>query len=280
MLLYIFGLHTDLQFTVENQTVSVRHKDRPRRDSDQIPRGRFGHAMISFEDLIILYGGEFTDGSLSDELWIYDVTSELWSLVNAVGVRPPPLAKHTLTNVGNGMVVVFGGSRPFGEFSSDMYRINVTSPLKMWERVRFRGGEHSELRVVGHTTVYHEQSDSLLVFGGIAVNMAKFSVLSDRLFVFDFGKSYWSEVSYPRGEHYDEFVPMKRAFHSANVIGEYMVVSGGYSHHHNQEETCYDSRVYLYHLGCHTWVSPSVLKTSATSAAPGEKFRPEYHLGL
>jgi hypothetical protein len=132
---------SDLQFTVDNQTVSVRHKEeRPRREASSdlapFPRGRFGHAMTFVEpDLIVLHGGEFTDGSLSDELWIYNLTSETWSLVTANGVRPPPLAKHTLTNVGNGSVVVFGGSRPFGEFSSKMYRINVTSPVKIWEKV-------------------------------------------------------------------------------------------------------------------------------------------------
>jgi len=37
------------------------------------------------------------------------------------------------------------------------------------------------------------------------------------------------------------------------------VVFGGYSHHHNEEEICYDNQLYLYHLGCNTWVSHEIL---------------------
>lgn len=45
-----------------------------------------------------------------------------------------------------------------------------------------------------------------------------------------------------------------------------MVVFGGYSHRHNKEEICYDNQMYLYHLGCHTWVSPDVLGHTPPSA--------------
>jgi len=43
------------------------------------------------------------------------------------------------------------------------------------------------------------------------------------------------------------------------MTGNYLVVFGGYSHRHNKEEICYDNQMYLYHLGCHTWVSHEVL---------------------
>jgi len=43
------------------------------------------------------------------------------------------------------------------------------------------------------------------------------------------------------------------------MIGNYLVVFGGYSHRHNKEEICYDNQMYLYHLGCHAWVSHDVL---------------------
>lgn len=43
------------------------------------------------------------------------------------------------------------------------------------------------------------------------------------------------------------------------MTGNYLVVFGGYSHRHNKEEICYDNQMYLYHLGCHAWVSHDVL---------------------
>ena len=41
-----------------------------------------------------------------------------------------------------------------------------------------------------------------------------------------------------------------------------MVVYGGYMHKHKEEEKCYDDQVYIYHLGCHIWMSHQV--TSST----------------
>lgn len=38
-----------------------------------------------------------------------------------------------------------------------------------------------------------------------------------------------------------------------------MVIFGGYTHRHNKEEICYDNQLYLYHLGCHTWISNDIL---------------------
>ena len=34
-----------------------------------------------------------------------------------------------------------------------------------------------------------------------------------------------------------------------------MLVFGGYIHRHKEEEKCYDTKIYLYHLKCHVWVS-------------------------
>lgn len=46
------------------------------------------------------------------------------------------------------------------------------------------------------------------------------------------------------------------------IAGNYLVVFGGYSHRHNKEEICYDNQMYLYHLGCHAWVSHDILNIS------------------
>lgn len=46
----------------------------------------------------------------------------------------------------------------------------------------------------------------------------------------------------------------ERAYHSTKVLGNYMIVFGGYSHHHNDVEACHDDRLYFFHLGCHVWV--------------------------
>ena len=131
--------------------------------------------------------------------------------------------------------------------------------------------------------VYHSESHSLVVYGGILADAARFSKLSDRLFIFNLEQLHWAELLYPRGTLPDLHIPLERAFHGAVLMGSYMVVFGGYTHKHNREEICYDSGkryrivlvnnytfntkcffflqtgLYFYHLGCHTWVSHHVL---------------------
>lgn len=119
-----------------------------------------------------------------------------------------------------------------------------------------------DVRVVAHSTVYHEASKSLLVYGGIKAGIARFSKLSDRMFAFHLEEKHWAEIHYTRGHLRENFVPSERAFHTANVLGNYLVVFGGYSHRHNKDEICYDNQMYLYHLGCHIWVNPEILGKS------------------
>lgn len=107
--------------------------------------------------------------------------------------------------------------------------------------------------------VYHSDSDSLIVYGGIMADAARFSKLSDRLFAFNLNQLHWTELVYPRGMLPDLHIPLERAFHGMVLMGSYLVIFGGYTHKHNREEICYDSGLYFYHLGCHTWVSHHVL---------------------
>lgn len=128
-----------------------------------------------------------------------------------------------------------------------------------------------DVRIVAHTTVYHEASNSLIVYGGIAASVARFSKISDRIFVFQLDERHWAEILYPRAANKDHYIPRERAFHTSTIIGNYMIVFGGYTHRHNKEEICYDNQMYLYHLGCHTWVKQDVLGAMSESQYPKQQ---------
>ncbi|KAI5704557.1 hypothetical protein M8J75_006637 [Diaphorina citri] len=207
------------------------------------PAPRFEHAACRYPGGFLLYGGKLSDGRLSNELWLYNVTSRTWSLrAQSSLVTPPALSKHTLTYAPDTDVVTFpvGGD-------------------EQWQELIPRGGQVLDFRVTAHSTVYDVYSKSLLVYGGILTQVARFSKISDKLFIFNVESRHYSEVSYPRAESRDTYVPRERAFHSATIVGNYMVIFGGYTHRHNQEEICYDNQMYLYHLGCHTWVNDDIL---------------------
>ncbi|XP_063697443.1 multiple epidermal growth factor-like domains protein 8 [Culicoides brevitarsis] len=237
------------------------------------PSARHGHAASNVEDGFVIYGGKTSSGHLSDELWLYNISSNnRWSLraLNSL-VKPPALVRHTLTYA-NGFLYLFGGSTSSGDFSSRMFKIRISrnSSEEQWQEVKCRGGKSLDVRVVAHTTVYYEPLNSLIVYGGITTGVARFSKLSDRMFAFNLETQFWAEILYPRTYLRDTFVPRERAFHTSVVSGNYLIVFGGYSHRHNKEEICYDNTIYLYHLGCHTWTSPEILGQS-TNHSPKEQ---------
>ncbi|KAK0091776.1 hypothetical protein PV326_002712 [Microctonus aethiopoides] len=232
------------------------------------PSPRYGHAACKYTDGFVIYGGKLSDGTLSNELWHYNIDKRIWTMrAKNSKFYPPPLTRHTLT-VANDYIYLFGGSTMDGEFSSSLYRIKLnltdndddklTVKHEYWREIRARGGKELDVRVVAHSTVYHRATNSLLIYGGVVASVARFSKLSDRMFVFQLDRRVWSEIHYPRAHLRDTYVPRERAFHTCNIIGNYLIVFGGYSHRHNKEEICYDNQMYLYHLGCHVWVSHDI----------------------
>lgn len=71
--------------------------------------GRFSHSANLYHDSMVLFGGELQNGSLTNELWLYNITLNKWTelAVNDVA-KPPPLAEHTATLVDD-KLYIFGG---------------------------------------------------------------------------------------------------------------------------------------------------------------------------
>lgn len=263
----------NLLYAGTENTTHIRRKQRHSRvPEEHKPAPRYGHSACAVTKGFVLFGGKLHNGSLSNDLWYYNVQTRLWQLrARLSSLTPPPLTRHTLTCVGD-VIYLFGGSTENGEFSSSLYKIELSPDLnENWEELKPRGGKQLDVRVVAHTTTYHPHTNSLIVYGGIVPGVARFSKLSDRVFVFQLDNLHWAEIHYTREHLREKFVPRERAFHSANIFGNYLVVFGGYSHRHNKEEICYDNQMYLYHLGCHTWVNPDILGKSNDSRYPKQQ---------
>jgi multipile epidermal growth factor-like domains protein 8 len=102
-----------------------------------------------------------------------------------------------------------------------MFAIHLSSSSSgQWVEIHPRGGKQLDLRMVAHSAVYHNSTNSLLVYGGIVTGVARFSKLTDRIFAFHIESRYWSELLYPRAQLRDTYVPRERAFHTSTVIGE------------------------------------------------------------
>lgn len=88
------------------------------------PSDRYGHASSNVDGGFVIFGGKLADGTLSNELWFYNVTHNggQWQrrATNSTYL-PPLLTRHTLTKVvmeNATYLYVFGGTLINGEFSS------------------------------------------------------------------------------------------------------------------------------------------------------------------
>ncbi|GIY78358.1 hypothetical protein CDAR_179641 [Caerostris darwini] len=247
---YVFGGFTFKRVLGDTLVFSFRDNRWTNITSKFSPSPRHGHAAICYHDNIILFGGETENGSLSNELWFFNVSSLQWNLmVPKNHFIPPPLTKHSVTLVDFYWLYVIGGSLSDGTFSSKIYRINIRD-MNGWEVVDTNGGRESSLRLVGHSAVYHQQTKTIFVFGGITAEYSHVSKLTNYLHAFHVEKKYWIRIQYER----NNFIPLERAFHTAAIVGDYMIIYGGYTHKHVEEEICYDDETHFYHLKCHKWI--------------------------
>ncbi|XP_055954420.1 multiple epidermal growth factor-like domains protein 8 [Patella vulgata] len=218
---------------------------------DPWPSPRKGHAAAGVTDGFYVYGGSSLNDTLNDELWFYNTTYGLWELmaINST-VKPRALTGHTLSNVDDEWLYMFGGKTAEVTASDVMYKLKIPAATQ-WEIVRIRGGNFPLRRLIGHSTVYHRESRSLIVFGGYSQTSRLVSTRTNELNMFNIDDGFWSKIHNKNLD--DSGLPFPRAFHTAVIMGNYMVVYGGNTHKHHHLEICYNSDLYLYHLGCHVW---------------------------
>ncbi|CAH1785464.1 unnamed protein product [Owenia fusiformis] len=246
------------------------------------PEARNNHAAAATQSGLFIFGGIAANGTHLSDLWFYDITSGVWIEKALAGtVHPPGLSGHTLTLVTDGnsqYLYLLGGRDTYGAYQSALYCYDILGTTDTWIYLTPKGGKEELRRLVGHSTVYHPESKSLLVYGGFTPDYARFSKRSKQIHSYHIELNYWSHLDAepPSHLHYNSYSfiepPNDRAFHSANIIGNYMVVYGGNCHIHQHEEICYDNKLYLYHLGCHVWINHTALELPWTGGVASSGF--------
>lgn len=133
-------------------------------------------------------------------------------------------------------------------FSSSLYRFGLLGSGQ-WEAIHPTGGKPPA--TAGHSMVFHSPSRTLLVYGGHRLTTARYIMLTSMLAqkqiivlinvhlisvllrfsvrvnntdVFHVDRRFWTSFR----SRFPATGPRERAFHSATVIGNYMVVYGRY----------------------------------------------------
>ncbi|XP_022797777.1 multiple epidermal growth factor-like domains protein 8 [Stylophora pistillata] len=224
------------------------------------PVGRFSHSASLYHDSMVLFGGELENGNLTNELWFYNITLGKWTelAVNDAG-KPPRLAEHTGTIVDDELYI-FGGRTVTDPFSSTMYSYSLSNHSG-WKKVSYNRGNEAKLRMLGHSAVYYADMRSLIIFGGFVPFIPRKSSQSNRLLAFHLDLRVWSSIDVD----VNGLVPRGRAFHSAVLIGDYMIIYGGNVHEHYNEEICYDNKALFYNLKCNKWIPASTFDALSPS---------------
>ena len=70
---------------------------------------RHSHTATHFKDSIVVFGGELASGHLTNELWMFNITTYKWKLL-AVNdaTAPSPVASHS-ANLVDRKLFIYGG---------------------------------------------------------------------------------------------------------------------------------------------------------------------------
>ncbi|KAI2804306.1 Multiple epidermal growth factor-like domains protein 8 [Blomia tropicalis] len=223
------------------------------------PKPLWGHTLSIFNSSLVLFGGIFADGTLSNELWFFDVSTKQWTLSLATKTNFDlfPLAFHTATLVNNQSLYIFGGRFQNGSHLQSFYRIDFTHSYNEINHtanlVRSVNENQSYNQIVGHTAIFYAPLESIIIFGG-ATLIGNTNRLNNQIQLFHVHRKVWSRLKFSENE---EDIPGKRAFHSMLLFEHHLVVFGGHLRTKNETNDA-DNRLHVYSLLCHQW---SVLDT-------------------
>ncbi|XP_049809603.1 attractin [Schistocerca nitens] len=231
-------------------------------DSKNVPQPRYGHSAVLFGDKIYVYGGVEESGTISAELWAFDVNAKTWENItvraehcNATAPNgsmlcgPLRSAGHTATVVtGRGgkserMIVIFGYSPHYGYLNTvQEYHFGT----REWIIVRTVG--YPVNGGYGHSSALDPLTNYIYVYGGFVSESSAQSVLTNRMYSYNPNTHKWLRLA---------DAPSARFLHTATFVSSgLMLVFGGNTHNdtaHSHGARCYSADLLVYDVLCNHW---------------------------
>lgn len=237
-------------------------------EKNNTPKMRYGASTVIYGDKIFMYGGVIQHGSVTNELWAFDVSARNWENITVKAeacnsstsnmMCPLPLASagHTanIIPIYDGaktqyfMIVIFGHSPIYGflntvqqyDLGTREWRVVTTNGFPV------KGG-------YGHSASYDELTEKIYVHGGIISESESQQLLSNKLYSYDPKTHTWTMLTSSG---------VARYLHTANFISNgLMMVFGGNTHNdtsHSFGAKCYSMDLLLYDVICDSWHQQSI----------------------
>ncbi|KAF0888874.1 hypothetical protein E2562_019383 [Oryza meyeriana var. granulata] len=225
----------------------------PNRRSLKLPACK-GHCLVPWGNSVILVGGKTEPASDRLSVWIFNMETEVWSLVEAKGDIPAARSGHTVTRAG-ATLILFGGEDTKGKKRHDLHMFDLKSST--WLPLNYKGSGPSPRS--NHVAALYEDR-ILLIFGG----HSKSKTLND-LFSLDFETMVWSRVK-THGPH-----PTPRAGCTGVLCGTKLYIAGGGSKKKWHAET------WVFDVVEYKWSVCVVPPSSSITTKKGFSMVPLYH---
>lgn len=210
-----------------------------------LPPSRRLHTAVVMKERMVVFGGVSSNNLILGDIWIYDPSESSWIEASADGPGGSPILPregHSAVTLKDGLtMLVFGGvSYGFLPFN-DLWSYSAVD--NAWTRLTGPNDRDAPLQRWLHTSVYHERSDSMVVFGGLT---AHYVPLND-VHVYSVGEHAW------RAQATTGTPPFPRMMHTAVTVNDLMLVAGGAANNLPMDD--------MFVLDMRTWAWRELLQT-------------------
>ncbi|GBB98363.1 hypothetical protein RclHR1_03200013 [Rhizophagus clarus] len=210
-------------------------------------------------------GNRHLSGQINNNMDILDTSTLVWETGSTVNA-PIGRYDHTGTLLSNGNIVYIGGCISYGEFASmtelPLYNTNNNT----WTSITIPGypDYYSPTPRAYHSAVL-TQDGRIIVYGGYTINYNLHEVVTDDLVILDTSQPVytWSKANVSTNS------PLSRFYHTATLVGDYMIVIFGRNNIHIPPPT--SNEVFILDTSDksnYKWVSEFDLNTPPTTSSP------------
>jgi hypothetical protein len=103
----------------------------------KLPCGRYGHSLVAYNGKLYLFGGRTKETFLND-LWEYDIESNIWRQPETNPILPSTRYRHSATIIDEHFMIVIGGSAKDPTAHTDVWVLHLrpdNAGVLIWERL-------------------------------------------------------------------------------------------------------------------------------------------------
>ncbi|CAN8257176.1 unnamed protein product [Cochlearia groenlandica] len=215
--------------------------------SGSVPVSRGGHSITLVGSRVFVFGGEDKNRRLLNDLYVLDLETMTWDVVETTQTRPVPRFDHTAATHSDRYLLIFGGCSHSIFFNDlhilDLQTMEWSQPQVQGDIVNPRAG-HAGLTVDENWYIVGGGDNSTGCLETLVLNMSKL---------------VWSTSAYVGARH--PLASEGLSLCSASVFGESILVAfGGYNGKYNND-------IFVMRLKPEESSHPKIFKSPAAAAA-------------